>query len=151
MQRKQTGTTKNVRVIQRCAICRGIVEEENHLFVCPFCTSTYHIFHLAQWLVKKGYCPVCQEELKNYELGITYSKLTLPISQNPQKHLLIQNFPVMRRSSSNSTKRIRQGQPTSDFQRIKTDHSEIIEKLIGVVIFFLAFLFFYGFSSLLRI
>ena len=47
----------------RCNICYLPIHEVTSRESCPRCFNDFHRDHLAAWLLKHDYCPMCREKL----------------------------------------------------------------------------------------
>lgn len=47
----------------RCNICYLPINEVTSREACPRCFNDFHRDHLAAWLLKRDYCPMCRDTL----------------------------------------------------------------------------------------
>jgi hypothetical protein len=85
--------------IKICSICRRGVYSKKKLFICPFCTSSFHHSHLDKWLAINNSCPVCKTSFRSYNIWCKPNTNYLAISMN-RKENSDQFSPVISHSRS---------------------------------------------------
>ena len=50
-------------LVMRCNICYLPIHDQSGKENCPRCFNEFHRDHLAAWLLKNDYCPMCRDPL----------------------------------------------------------------------------------------
>ena len=59
---------KSFNIIGHCIVCDLVIEENDDFITCPRCSALAHKLHLLEWIKIKGYCPNCNNPIKQIDL-----------------------------------------------------------------------------------
>ena len=59
--------------IPRCEICKMPMLQEEQQGSCPYCKNSFHLSHFKEMVKIRGFCPLCKQEIKEYEIIINYN------------------------------------------------------------------------------